>query len=321
MISLHLATADLGRVRFVEEPHPVGNAVLACQVLAHPRAATLMPTLAARSRAATGPLRHLLPGHGLLPDFLTPYQGLDSVAAGIDAIRATSKRRVRAEVSRAYAHLPTSPWRRRLAAGDRDAVDLLASAVAAYFTTVLRPQWTELRLAHRRQVDRAARAYGISGVEAVLGGLHPAIRWRPPVLEIDSWWSADITGTGAGLLLVPSPFAGLRPRLLVEPGRPALLAYPGAALLTSVATEGDPLARLLGRTRAAVLRGLAEPGDHTTTALSRAAGISVPSASEHTAALRATGLVSSRRDGGSVLHTLTPLAVLLLADSADPGGG
>lgn len=277
--------------------------------------------MAARSRAVTGPLRHLLPGRGLLPDFVTPYQGLDSVAAGIDAIRATPKRRVRAEVSRAYAHLPTTPWRRRLAAGDRDAVDLLASAVAAYVRAVLRPQWTELTLAHRRQVDRVARAYGVSGVDAVLGGLHPAIRWRPPVLEIDSWWSADITGTGAGVLLVPSPFAGLRPRLLVEPGRPALLVFPAPVLLTSVPAEGDPLPRLLGRTRAAVLRGLAEPGDHTTTTLSRRTGISIPSASEHTATLRAAGLVASRRIGGSVLHTLTPLAVLLLADSADPGHG
>ena len=48
--------------------------------------------------------------------------------------------------------------------------DLLASAGSANFTTVLRPQWTKLTLAHRRQVGRAARAYGIYGVDAVLGG-------------------------------------------------------------------------------------------------------------------------------------------------------
>lgn len=318
---MRLGTADLGRVRFVEELHPVGTAVLASQALASAGAATLMPDLAARSRAATGPLHHLLPGRGMLPDFVTPYQGLDSVAAGLEAIRATPKRRVRAELSRAYAHLPTSPWRRRLAAGDRDAVDLLTCAVAAYFYTVLRPQWSDLRLGHRRQVDRAARAYGTSGVDAVLGNLHPAIRWRPPVLEIESWWSGDVTATGAGLLLVPSPFAGPWPRVLLEPGRPTLLVFPAPAPLPPVATDGDPLARLLGRTRAAVLRRLAEPGNHTTTALGRGVGISVPSASQHTAALRAAGLVTSRRNGGSVLHTPTRLAIHLLTDSTNPDPG
>ncbi|MFV2115538.1 winged helix-turn-helix domain-containing protein [Micromonospora sp. LOL_025] len=44
----------------------------------------------------------------------------------------------------------------------------------------------------------------------------------------------------------------------------------------------------------------------------RAVGISISSASEHAGALRAAGLVSSVRDGGAVLHRLTPLGVELL---------
>ncbi|GAA4455250.1 winged helix-turn-helix domain-containing protein [Phytohabitans houttuyneae] len=289
---MRLTPADLGRVRLVPRPHPVGAAVLASQAL--------------RGTAAPGPLRHLLPARGMLPDFVTPYQGLDSLEAGLDAIRATPRRRVRADVARAYAHLPATPWRRRLAAGDRDAVELLASALRAWFDKQLRPQWNDLELAHRRWVDRAAREWAVSGVDGVLGGIGPSVRWSSPVLEMESWWSADLAGSGEGLVLAPSPFAGPRPRLLVEPGRPALLVF---AVAPPAAADTEALARLLGRTRAEVLRRLGEPGRHTTTALAKAAGISLPSASEHAAALRAAGLLSSEREGGAVVHRLTPLGV------------
>jgi DNA-binding transcriptional ArsR family regulator len=382
VIRLRLSSADLGRVRFVTRPHPVGAAALASQVL--------------RGAHAPGPLRHLLPARGLLPDFVTPYQGLDSVEAGLDAIRSTPRRRVRADVARAYAHLPATPWRRRLADGDREAVELLASALGGWFDAELRPQWGDVTLAHRRWVDRAAHQWALSGVDGVLNGLHPAVRWRAPVLEVDTWWSADLAGSGEGLLLTPSPFAGPRPRLLVERGRPALLVFPvtppaggvdaaqvgdaglaergsppaepgrtrpvappaaaggdalaplrertkpaaagssdaqaplhgrtrpaaatGAHALAplhertkpAAAGSGDALAALVGRTRAAVLRRLGEPGRHTTTALARATGISLPSASEHAAALRAAGLIASEREGGAVVHRLTPLGVELL---------
>lgn len=316
MISLRLGPADLGRVRFAERPHPAGTAVLASQVLwgRGPRGGGV----------AADALRHLLPARGMVPDFLTPYAGLDSVEVGLDAIRSTPRRQVQTDVARAYAQLPATPWRRRLAAGDRDAVELLASALGVWFEAVLRPHWTGLALAHRRYADRAARAWARSGVDGVLGGLHPAVRWCPPVLEIDTWWSGDLSGTGEGLVLVPSPYAGSRPRVLVEPGRPALLVYPvpappgvpnplaGRFRPGPSTTGGDPLARLVGRTRAAVLRHLGEPGPHTTTTLARAAHISLPSASEHAATLRAAGLLTSERGGGAVVHRLTPLGVELL---------
>ena len=72
---------------------------------------------------------------------------------------------------------------------------------------------------------------------------------------------------------------------------------------------GDPLAALIGRTRAAVLRSL--DGGTTTTELARRLGISVSGAS-HASALRAAGLVSSRRDRNRVLHATTDLGGQLL---------
>jgi DNA-binding transcriptional ArsR family regulator len=320
VISLRLEPADLVRVRFANRLHPVGTAILASQALRDPALAVVMPQLAGRSEAvaaATGLLRHLLPARGFLPDFLTPYDGLESVEAGIEAIRATPQQRIRTEIAEAYTNLPASPWRRRFAAADCEALDLLTAALRRYFDSVLAPHWAELALTYRSRVAQAAQTYALYGVDTLLAGLHPAIRWRPPVLEIDSWWNTEARGTGEGILLLPSPMAGPRPRVLIEPGWPVLLVYPAMMLAPTGATRSgaDALARLLGRTRAAVLRRLSEPERHTTTTLARHAGISVSSASEHASALRAAGLILSDRAGGAIVHQLTPLGIHLLAQN------
>jgi DNA-binding transcriptional ArsR family regulator len=56
-----------------------------------------------------------------------------------------------------------------------------------------------------------------------------------------------------------------------------------------------------------VLRALAD--EHSTSGLARELGISLASASTHAAVLRDAGLVTSRRQGQSVLHTQTGLGV------------
>ena len=69
----------------------------------------------------------------------------------------------------------------------------------------------------------------------------------------------------------------------------------------------EPRAGLFGRTRSAVLLQAARPGRHTTSTIARQVGISVSSSSEHLSALRAAGLVASRRDGGAIVHRATAL--------------
>ncbi|SCG42026.1 ArsR/SmtB family transcription factor [Micromonospora inositola] len=330
MLRLQLTPVDLCRVRFVDTLHPVGTAMLARQALHDPTAAGLVPALAARQaaaaaaapvRAAAASLAHLLPVRGRLPDFLTPFEGLDSVPAGLAAIRATPPRRVRAELIAAYAELPATPLRRRFAEADPAILDLFDEAVATWFGAVLAPHWADLTSVHRHQVATATHRLATGGLEGLFAGLHPAIRWRPPVLEVRTWWSGDVTGTGEGLVLLPSPLAGPRPRVLVEPGRPVLLVYPAAMPGGAAAPGADPLGRLLGATRAALLRRLGQPGRHTTTALARAAGVSISTASEHMTALRAAGLIRTGRDGPAVLHRLTPLGGHLLGGPGGVGSG
>ncbi|MEV4118242.1 helix-turn-helix transcriptional regulator [Micromonospora sp. NPDC049645] len=328
MLRLQLGSADLCRVRFADRLHPVGIALLAGQWLRDPTVAAMAPTLAgqaaaaeatAAARAATAILRHLLPDRGRLPDFVTPFDGLESVQAGLEAIRATPARRVRAEVTEAYADTTPSPLRRRFAAAEPEVLDLFGGAVRTWFDVVLEPHWAELTSAYRQQVTCASQRLAQHGLDGLFAGLHPAIRWREPVLEVRTWWDGDLPGTGHGIILLPSPLAGPRPRVLVEEGQPIMLVYP--VLMPGARADDDSLGRLLGTTRALVLRRLAADGGLSTTVLSRAVGISLASASEHARALRTAGLVASEREGGSVRHHLTGLgAELLRGPAGDPGG-
>ncbi|GLZ57471.1 helix-turn-helix transcriptional regulator [Micromonospora sp. NBRC 107095] len=328
MLRLKLGSADLCRVRFADRLHPVGIALLAGQWLRDPMVAALAPTLAERAAAAEGTaaaqaataiLRHLLPDRGRLPDFVTPFDGLESVEAGLEAIRATPARRVRAEVTMAYADTSVSPLRRRFAAADPEVLDLFGGAVRTWFGAVLEPHWAELTSAYHQQVAAASQRLAHHGVASLFAGLHPSIRWREPVLEVRTWWDGDLPGTGHGMILLPSPLAGPRPRVLVEQGHPVLLVYPVVMPTLGARADHDSLGRLLGVTRALVLRRLAAGGGLTTTVLSQAAGISLSSASEHACALRTAGLVASAREGGSVRHHLTALgAELLRGPSGDP---
>jgi DNA-binding transcriptional ArsR family regulator len=96
------------------------------------------------------------------------------------------------------------------------------------------------------------------------------------------------------------------PNVLVyaaRPGGPDHASSPGAA-------GNDSLATLIGSTRAAVLRALAEPCG--TAGLAATTGISVASASEHAKALRDADLIQTRREGRSVRHSLTPLGRTML---------
>ncbi|MEU7780274.1 ArsR/SmtB family transcription factor [Micromonospora parva] len=329
MLRLQLGSADLCRVRFADRLHPVANALLAGQWLRDPTVAALAPALAERAvaaegtpaaQAATAILRHLLPGQGRLPDFVTPFAGLESVEAGLEAIRATPARRVRAEVTMAYEDTPVSPLRRRFAAADPEVLDLFGGAVRAWFDAVLEPHWAELTSAYRQQVAAASQRLAQHGLARLFSGLHPGIRWREPVLEVHTWWDGDLPGTGHGLILLPSPLAGPRPRVLLQQGHPILLVYPVVMPTLGASAAADSLGRLLGVTRALVLRRLAADGGLTTTVLSRSVGISLSSASEHAHALRTAGLVASVREGGAVRHHLTSLgASLLRGPSGDAG--
>jgi DNA-binding transcriptional ArsR family regulator len=323
MLRIQFTNDDLLGIRVAPAPDPLSETAASVRLL---RAAAPTPRLAlwrARTRAAltaagltfeVRPLLDLAPaGTPYIPDFLTPADGAADLESGIDTVLSTPRRRLHADLAAAARIVPLPGWTRDLADGDPDALHRLGRAIRAYHAVAVAPQWAEIE-AHAA-ADRAIRGQVLldRGVEGLLATLHPDLTWTAGALVCGcSQPEYTMTLDGRGLLLVPSYFAH-EPMALDMPGMPVVLVYP-AHREAPPARAGEPLAALLGRTRARVLASLTS--GCTTTQLAQRVGISVASASEHAAVLRAAGLVASRRTGSAVLHALTPLGSRLLHDSS-----
>ncbi|MEU6195193.1 winged helix-turn-helix domain-containing protein [Streptomyces sp. NPDC047061] len=323
MLRIHFTEADLARTRLASEPDPLWEIALSLHRLQtqQGRSAHAEWYRTTRGRLADegleAALRHFLvplfPRSAYFPDFLTPPEGAQGLAAGLAAIVDTPADRVRREVAR-FRSVGAPPWASRLV--DRGTRQDLAGALRRYHEVAVAP-YRERALA-RVEADRSVRGRVLlaDGVDGLLGGLGPQMRWEAPVLHVHyPAEDRDLRLGGRGLLLVPSYFCWGPPIALADSALPPVLVY---SLLreTRPAAVGRPLGALLGRTRARVLRGIA-PGS-TTGELARLAGVSAPTVSEHLTALRDAGLISSLRYGTSVLHTLTPLGAALLQGAEQP---
>ncbi|MFD4655221.1 ArsR/SmtB family transcription factor [Kitasatospora sp. NPDC058444] len=212
----------------------------------------------------------------------------------------------------------------------------VAAAVREFHRVVLQSCWADVRSRMEAECDVRRQIAGRGGVDALLGTLHPQIRWNAPVLEVPSEQDVELALDGRGLRLAPSLFlqgAGvvLRPRrdepdeapTLLFAMRPDPLGPPvpaGAPQAVEPARRGgdESLAALVGRTRAAVLRAARD--GCTTGELAGRLGVTASAVSQHTAVLRAAGLIDTRRCGNGVLHTSTPLGRALLRGETVSGG-
>ncbi|MFH8379226.1 winged helix-turn-helix domain-containing protein [Streptomyces cyaneofuscatus] len=243
-----------------------------------------------------------------------------------DAIRATPRRRLAAELRRLSSHHRLPAWTQLLADGDREALDAVIDTLTDYYDVAVTPYTDRMRAV--LDADRAWRVHTMArvGVGAVLAGLHPQVRWEEPVLELAGHagqGQVDFHLEGRGLLLSAHIFCGSRPRAMLNRVGPSVLVYAPVWNLQSdslVAAPADArprastaLATLLGRTRAAVLEALACPTGHSTKQLAESLAISPATASEHVTALRAAGLVTSLRQANMVRHTATALGKSLIS--------
>src|SRR5215469_12786410 len=266
------------------------------------------------------PLLDLVPAHGWIPDFLEPAGCLPGA---LDWVRAATAADVDFDLARIAAERRPPPTAQSLAVGQKQALERLAEAVAAYQHVAVAPYGRLITAAF--DASRAARARTLTdgGLDLLLATLHPGIRWNPPVLEIVGYRDGerlDLDGRG---LLITFGVLALAPRASVSfipGGRAPVLMAPvcerpslAALLADSVPTAG--LAALLGRTRAKAVRAIAV--GCTTTELARALGVAPTTASEHATVLRNARLITTRRHRNAVLHTLTPLGAALLAVNGD----
>ncbi|MER7928964.1 winged helix-turn-helix domain-containing protein [Streptomyces sp. NPDC096057] len=323
MLRIHFTEADLARTRLASEPDPLWEIALSLHRLQtqQGRSAHAEWYRTTRTRLADqgleGVVRHVLlplfPRTEYFPDFLTPAEGAQGLTAGLAALVDTPEDRVRQEVAR-FVSVGAPTWAPRLA--ERETRQDVADALRRYHDAAVAP-YRERTLA-RVEADRSIRGRALlaGGLDGLLCGLRPQMRWEAPVLHVHyPADERDLRLDGRGLTLIPSYFCWGPPIALADSSLPPVLVYP--VLREARPTSVDrPLGALLGRTRAQVLRGIA-PGT-TTGELARLAGVSAPTVSQHITALRDAGLISSLRFGTSVLHTLTPLGAALLRGADKP---
>lgn len=272
----------------------------------------------------------LEPPVGFSPTFVTPPL-MGQPAEVVEQARSTSLSEVHAELE-AIAEVQTLPaWTRTI---DSELYQRFCDGLSDLYDALLRPYWSAISDLH--VADRALRTRHMlqGGVDRLLREANPQyMRWNPPVLEIrmPNGIDRDFYLEGHGILLVPTLFRHYS--LVDTAGYPQpVVTYPAGLdqpidRLTLFAekgsTAGDPagVAALLGVTRAAVLRTIAEHQGCSTKELAALTHISSPSASEHATILRRAGLVNTTRYRNTVIHTATELGAALLGAVPDASGG
>ena len=312
MLRLRMSVDDLARTHLMAPRMcELSVSVQALQQPGHPYRRLWQSRSAGFPRSARR-LLELVPAHGDVPLFLAP-EIVDDLDEAIDVVQSTPPARIRTELdAAATARTQPSAWVEDLRRGRVDALHELGAAMRAYHDQVMAP----LSVAHTRvltaELTRRHRQFAAEGIAALLNSLHPAVRWQSGRLEVAGPVCADVDLAGRGLRVMPSVWP--RPGVALDWSRPTLVyPIPYAMWLSETEVAYDGAVAALGPTRATVLRTLLE--EHTTTTLARAVSISLSSASAHAAALRRAGLVTSRRDGQAMVHSLTPLGLEVLTAS------
>ncbi|MEV8412767.1 ArsR family transcriptional regulator [Streptomyces niveus] len=334
MLRIHFTDVDLARTRLASAPDPLFEIAASlhrfqsrrgrCAYAGWCRDSRVRLREAGLERALRSILLPLYPRAAYFPDFLTPVDAVEGLDAGLESILATPPKRVMAEMATLDRIVGAPAWAGQLAG--RETRKEFAAVLRAYYNAVVVPHKEHVRA--RIEGERAARCRGLldGGVEGMLAGLGPMLRWRPPVLEVAYPRQAadrDLHLNGRGLTLAPSYFNWGEPVAFADPGLPPVVWYsllhePESRSLSE--EPGRSLTHLLGRARAIALRAAA--GGATTGEIARAAGVSASAASRHATVLRDAGLTTTVRNGPSVLHTLTPTgASVLRAALADVEDG
>lgn len=324
---IEVTPADLAASRFAISP--LGEAMSALRLCAGQHSSAALAPWRARVRdrylrlrreqPAVGALLSLLRSDGYNADFIQPPPagvGL-SFADELAALRATPLHQARAELARNLAGHRTPPAYARRIFEAPDVVDRIADAIEATWTALVAPDWPRLRAVLERDVVRRAGQLATYGWATALADLDPRLRWIAGdgrgIIEVRQRDRGRYVLSGQGLLFVPSAFGPLI--TYTDPPWPFAIVYPArgvADLLAPAPTTRAPDAvdRLIGSTRAAILRALAVPA--TTSQLVARLGLGLGTVGDHLAVLRDAGLVQRTRLGRAVRYERTPLGAALI---------
>jgi DNA-binding transcriptional ArsR family regulator len=332
VIHLHLTATDFTRVRFAASPLTETVASLRTLAAAGPARHLHRPWID-RFAERSGRLRErdldllraLVRPDGYIPDFLLPPPDRrNSTFTDALAQIAESEPEI---VARELAHLaahrvaqrgPGRDGRRALlqAMVDRPdgGVGPVTEAIEAYHRVAIAPDWPRIDALLNDDIAYRLEALADGGVDRMMSNLHPSVTFADQTLRIAKYYEGHADCGGRGLLLVPCVFAW--PDVLVRtarPGSPSVSYSPrglGRLWERHPDQTGSALAGVLGQTRAALLAQLDLPMSTHQAATQMA--LSAPTLSVHLQALRAAGLLNSRRAGRQVLYSRTELGDRLL---------
>jgi DNA-binding transcriptional ArsR family regulator len=324
MLRIFFTSDDIARTRLAAGPDALWETVLSIHILRSQRGDAAQAQWR-RSAAAELRTSSLMPGlrtlfalnppTGYFPDFLTPFAAAGGIDAGLETLASTPTALVRRDLAVLAAErtLSTDVSALVSARSGAQAMRRLTATVRGYYDVVLAPVWSRVQATVEADRGRRIRAVASNGAEGLLDSLRPAMRWSGGVLEVDYPVEQDMDLAGRGLLLVPSYFCWRYPVTLLDSSRPPVLIYPAerdplAPVLSDAGRRA--LAALLGSTRAAALAAVGT--GCSTTELARRVGVSPAAASQHATILRNAGLVASRREANTMMHSLTPLGSSVL---------
>jgi hypothetical protein len=330
VIRLHLTAADARRIRFASSP--LWEAVTSLRTLTDTSLRWQLhqpwrdEVRGRLDRVDMSVLTAVVRPAGYVPDFLVPAPARRHVAfhTALTELAATDPSQAAGELIHLAGHpvAQRGPGRdqrvamlHELAADPAAALARIAQALDDYWRAAVAPFW--LRLQALLQDDLAYRLDQLAdgGVDALLRGLHPSVRFDGTTLNIDKYYDCDASTDGRGMLLVPCAFAW--PDVMVRTAQPLPVTISYSPRGVGRLWERHPhsrhtaLAEVLGRTRTDLLRLLDLP--MATSQLATQLAVSAPTLNAHLKALHAAGIVAARRDGRFVLYSRTPVGDLLIA--------
>jgi DNA-binding transcriptional ArsR family regulator len=326
VIRIRLGAEDLMRIRVAPTLGPFAETMSAAEQIRRRSASPFFTPWRRSLQGRLGPQIHPLAAihprdrPGL--DLTTLVGRVDTIGEGIDALLSVHRQHFRAEIEWLCARHSDSEWPWRRLDSELRLRRELGEAITSFHAAAILPHWPQMRAFLQAERARQAHCMATAGIDRFLASLcPPLIQWHPPFLHVRSagrtMYEDDLAG--AGLIIVPSVFRSQFPGLttdLAVPGAPRRLVYPAvrdlgtARQLWTEPRDGRALAALLGRTRSGALEAVADGCG--TGELALRVGISPAAASQHAAVLRRAGLITTQRDGGSVMHALTSLGSALL---------
>ncbi|WP_369371728.1 ArsR family transcriptional regulator [Promicromonospora sp. Populi] len=334
-LSIEIGTADLAGTRFAVSP--LAETISGLQQLAQPDPSPRVRGWVrwARERLAHRPLRLavtwplLVSDRPAWPQFLLPAPATTrtSIDDDLEAMRQTAPRDVIDSLHRVFGNdLP--PAARDLADAPTERLAVVATELREAHDQLVRPHWPRIQALLETDIAHRAAQLTSGGAARLFADLHRDVVWSDGRLTVLTDRRDDAVARG-GLVLLPVALGADRVIVKGNTTTWTTLRYPcrGIAALGAVVDQTpapDATVRLLGRSKAGLLRALTAPA--TTTDLARELGTTPSAVAQHLAVLRANGLVSRQRHGRRVVYTTTALGDALLdaasvRSSPSPGDG